>query len=111
MCFSGWPRRPCCAPQYCVPPSQPEPPETWAPHNLRRPQVLQRASVARISPFLDPSRDVVLSLEQTRHRLLVLSCLCPGAATLVANLLRFSGCAEQEECVGGGVGVRAALGK
>ena len=28
------------------------------------------------------------SLLKTRHRLLALSCLCPGASTLVANLLR-----------------------
>ena len=39
-------------------------------------------------PFLDPARDVLVSVEQTRHRLLALSALCPGASTLLANLLR-----------------------
>ena len=39
-------------------------------------------------PFLDPTRDVLVSVEQTRHRLLALSALCPGASTLLANLLR-----------------------
>ncbi|KAK9826205.1 hypothetical protein WJX81_007538 [Elliptochloris bilobata] len=51
-------------------------------------QVLQRSSLSLISPFLDPERDVIVSVEQTRHRLLALSCLCPGASTLIANLLR-----------------------
>lgn len=51
-------------------------------------QVLRRASVARIAPFLDPARDVVLSVQQTRHRLLALSAMCPGASTLITNLLR-----------------------
>ena len=46
-------------------------------------QVLQRASLQLISPFLDPARDVIISMEQTRHRLLALSCLCPGASTLL----------------------------
>lgn len=44
-----------------------------------------------ISPFLDPYLDVITSVEGTRMRLLVLSSLVPGAATLVANLLRSSG--------------------
>ena len=46
-------------------------------------QVLQRSSLGLISPFLDPERDVIVSVEQTRHRLLALSCLCPGASTLI----------------------------
>ena len=49
-------------------------------------QVLQRASLQLISPFLDPARDVIISMEQTRHRLLALSCLCPGASTLLGAL-------------------------
>lgn len=46
-------------------------------------QVLQRASLRMIAPFLDPERDVLVSVEQMRHRLLALSCLCPGASTLI----------------------------
>lgn len=51
-------------------------------------QVLQRRSLQAVRPFLDPRRDVLVSVEQTRHRLLALSALCPGAGTLLANLLR-----------------------
>lgn len=46
-------------------------------------QVLQRASLRMLSPFLDPERDVIVSVEQMRHRMLALSCLCPGASTLI----------------------------
>ena len=46
-------------------------------------QVLQKSSLQLIAPFLDPEQDVLVSTEQTRHRLLALSCLCPGASTLV----------------------------
>ena len=46
-------------------------------------QVLQRNSLQLIAPFLDPEHDVIVSMEQTRHRLLALSCLCPGASTLI----------------------------
>ena len=46
-------------------------------------QVLQRASLRMLQPFLDPDRDVLISVEQIRHRLLALSCLCPGASTLI----------------------------
>ena len=46
-------------------------------------QVLQRNSLQLIAPFLDPDHDVIVSMEQTRHRLLALSCLCPGASTLI----------------------------
>ena len=41
-------------------------------------------------PFLDGNNDVIISLESIRHRLLVLSCLCPGASVLLGNLLRIS---------------------
>ena len=50
-------------------------------------QVLQKASMALIEPFLDPESDVIVSMEQTRHRLLALSCLCPGASTLIGTFL------------------------
>ena len=46
-------------------------------------QCLRASSQALIKPFLDPMRDVIVSVEQTRHRLLALSCLCPGASTLL----------------------------
>ena len=49
-------------------------------------QVLQRASLRMIAPFLDPERDVLVSVEQMRHRLLALSCLCPGASTLIGAM-------------------------
>ena len=48
-------------------------------------QVLQRNSLQLIAPFLDPEHDVIVSMEQTRHRLLALSCLCPGASTLIGD--------------------------
>lgn len=54
-------------------------------------QVLRQSSAAAIAPFLDPSRDAIASLEQTRHRLLALDCLAPGASTLITNLLRCTG--------------------
>ncbi|GMH45490.1 hypothetical protein BSKO_13447 [Bryopsis sp. KO-2023] len=57
-------------------------------------QVLKSASVPQISQFLDPVQDIIISLEQVRHRLLVLSCLCPGAATLLGNLLRIAKLSE-----------------
>ncbi|GMH45499.1 hypothetical protein BSKO_13456 [Bryopsis sp. KO-2023] len=57
-------------------------------------QVLKSASVPQISQFLDPVQDIIISLEQVRHRLLVLSCLCPGAATLLGNLLRIAKVSE-----------------
>eukprot|EP00884_Botryococcus_braunii_P010005 jgi/Botrbrau1/19005/Bobra.0100s0039.1 len=57
-------------------------------------QVLLTSSRVMVQPFLDPDQDVVVSVEQTRHRLLALSCLCPGASTLIANLLRRSAVAR-----------------
>ena len=50
-------------------------------------QVLQRNSLQLIAPFLDPEHDVIVSMEQTRHRLLALSCLCPGASTLIGKAM------------------------
>jgi len=50
-------------------------------------QVLQRNSLQLIAPFLDPEHDVIVSMEQTRHHLLALSCLCPGASTLIGQPL------------------------
>jgi len=58
-------------------------------------QVLQRSSLGLISPFLDPERDVIVSVEQTRHRLLALSCLCPGASTLIGAALSLARCSMQ----------------
>ena len=57
-------------------------------------QVLQRDSLRMLAPFLDPERDVLVSVEQMRHRLLALSCICPGASTLIgarASLMRSIG--------------------
>lgn len=48
-------------------------------------QCLRASSLHLIKPFLDPARDVIVSVEQTRHRLLALSCLCPGASTLLGE--------------------------
>ena len=48
-------------------------------------QCLRVSSLQLITPFLDPMRDVIVSVEQTRHRLLALSCLCPGASTLLGE--------------------------
>eukprot|EP00210_Caulerpa_lentillifera_P002585 g2479.t1 len=53
-------------------------------------QVLRSATISRITPFLDSSQDIIISLESIRHHLLVLSCLCPGAPVLLGNLLRIS---------------------
>lgn len=55
-----------------------------------------------MSQFLDPTQDIIISLEQIRYRLLVLSCLCPGAATLLGNLIRVSKVSKMEERVMGG---------
>lgn len=46
-------------------------------------QTLRQSTVTQIRPFLDPSQDIVVSLEQTRYRLLALSAVCPGATTLL----------------------------
>jgi hypothetical protein len=51
-------------------------------------QTLRQATVRRVAPFLDPGQDVIVSSEQTRFRLLALSAVCPGASTLIGNLLK-----------------------
>jgi hypothetical protein len=61
------------------------------PHAPTTPQVLRVRSLPLIAPFLDPAQDVLLSLEHTRLRLLALSCMVPGASTLLGNLLRTTG--------------------
>ncbi|PRW44899.1 Potassium channel subfamily T member 2 isoform A [Chlorella sorokiniana] len=53
-------------------------------------QTVRQATVQQIAPFLDPGQDVVFSMEQTRMRLLALSAVCPGASTLIGNLLKSS---------------------
>jgi hypothetical protein len=51
-------------------------------------QTVRQSTVRQVAPFLDPGQDVIVSMEQTRFRLLALSAVCPGASTLVGNLLR-----------------------
>ena len=53
-------------------------------------QTVKQSSVSQIAPFLDPGRDVMISVEAARFRLLALSTVCPGAGTLLGNLLRSS---------------------
>lgn len=53
-------------------------------------QTIRESTVRQIEPFLDPGQDVIVSMEQTRFRLLALSAVCPGASTLVGNMLRSS---------------------
>lgn len=53
-------------------------------------QTLRQATVAQIRPFLDHGKDLVVSLEQIRFRMLALAAVCPGASTLLGNLLRSS---------------------
>ena len=83
-------------------------------------QVLQRRSLQAVRPFLDPARDVLVSVEQTRHRLLALSALCPGASTLLSNLLRraavpppppLPGQLQQQKGGGGGGGGQGGGGQ
>ncbi|GAB4817363.1 hypothetical protein N2152v2_004409 [Parachlorella kessleri] len=59
-------------------------------------QTVRQATVRQIAPFLDPGQDVVVSMEQTRFRLLALSAVCPGASTLIGNLLRSSNVSPPE---------------
>lgn len=42
-------------------------------------QVLRASSLGKVKPFLDPANDTITSTQLTRHRLLALSCMCPGA--------------------------------
>jgi len=53
-------------------------------------QTLQQSTVRQVAPFLDPEQDVIVSAEQTRFRMLALSASCPGASTLLGNLMRSS---------------------
>lgn len=53
-------------------------------------QTVREAAVRQIEPFLDPGQDVIVSMEQIRYRLLALSAVCPGASTLIGNLLKSS---------------------
>jgi hypothetical protein len=75
-----------------------------------RVQVLREGAARRVAPFLDPRRDVVVSVEHTRLRLLALAALCPGASTLVANLLRPATRDEWGDAAAGAGGAGAALG-
>lgn len=53
-------------------------------------QTMQQSTVEQIKPFIDPEQDVAVSMEETRFRLLALSATCPGASTLIGNLIRSS---------------------
>jgi voltage-gated potassium channel Kch len=53
-------------------------------------QTLRQSTVRQVAPFLDPEQDVIVSAEQTRFRMLALSASCPGASTLIGNLMRSS---------------------
>lgn len=53
-------------------------------------QTMKQSTVEQIKPFLDPDQDVAVSMEETRFRLIALSASCPGASTLVGNLIRSS---------------------
>jgi len=51
-------------------------------------QVLTDRAMRRVRPFLDLSQDTIVCVNNTRAGLIAISCLCPGASTLLANLLR-----------------------
>jgi hypothetical protein len=51
-------------------------------------QTITKEAMEQIRPFLDPQRDTIVSSEQLRYFLMGIAALCPGAATLVGNLLR-----------------------
>lgn len=53
-------------------------------------QTMKQSTVDQIRPFIDPDQDVAVSMEETRFRLLALSATCPGASTLIGNLIRSS---------------------
>jgi len=59
-------------------------------------QTLKQATLQQIMPFLDPGQDVAVSTEETRFRLLALSACCPGASTLIGNLIRSSSVRPRE---------------
>lgn len=48
-------------------------------------QTLRQDTVAQIRPFLKTSQDIVVSLEQTRLRILALAAVCPGASTMIGG--------------------------
>eukprot|EP00192_Tetraselmis_astigmatica_P006581 CAMPEP_0117686318 /NCGR_PEP_ID=MMETSP0804-20121206/22361_1 /TAXON_ID=1074897 /ORGANISM="Tetraselmis astigmatica, Strain CCMP880" /LENGTH=754 /DNA_ID=CAMNT_0005497953 /DNA_START=92 /DNA_END=2358 /DNA_ORIENTATION=+ len=51
-------------------------------------QAIKEDAIARVAPFLDVERDVVVSIEKFKFSNLALSTICPGASTLLGNLLR-----------------------
>jgi len=51
-------------------------------------QVLTDRALRRVRPFLDLSQDTIVCVNNTRAGLIAISCLCPGASTLLANLFR-----------------------
>lgn len=51
-------------------------------------QTLSKEAMVQIKPFLDPAKDMVISLEDVRFSLLAISVVCPGASTLIGNILR-----------------------
>ena len=53
-------------------------------------QTLRQSTVRQVAPFLDLGQDVIVSTEETRFRMLALSAVCPGASTLIGNLMRSS---------------------
>lgn len=59
-------------------------------------QTMKQSTVEQITPFLDPEQDVAVSTEETRFRLLALSASCPGASTLIGNLIRSSSVRPKE---------------
>jgi voltage-gated potassium channel Kch len=59
-------------------------------------QTMKQSTVDQIRPFIDPEQDIAVSMEETRFRLLALSASCPGASTLIGNLVR-SSCVRPEE--------------
>lgn len=60
-------------------------------------QTLKQTTVNQIAPFLDPGQDVAVSTEEIRFRLLSLSAFCPGASTLIGNLIRSSSVRPKED--------------
>ena len=51
-------------------------------------QTISKTAAHQIAPFLDSRRDSVISLEDVRFSLLAFSVVCPGASTLLGNMLR-----------------------
>lgn len=59
-------------------------------------QTLKQSTVRQVAPFLDLGQDVIVSTEETRFRMLALSAVCPGASTLIGNLMRSSAVLPRE---------------